>query len=585
MMRGFRGAIRDAWRLTRPYFSSEERWSARLLLASIVALSLGMVAMNVLLNEWNGQFFNSLQQKDATAFEDLLLFWRQSDDGFMPGFCAIVAVYIPVAIYRTWLRQLLTIRWRRWMTERLMADWLADRAYFTIGLQGTGLQQVSSDGVDNPDQRITEDVRSFTTDTLSLGLGLLSNIVSLVSFAQILWVLSGPLTLYGVTIPGYMLFVAIVYAVVGTTLTHLVGRPLVPIEFQKQRFEADFRFGLIRVRENAEGVALYGGEQSEQRRLTGFLTAVVGNFRAFMSRQKKLNALVFGYEQVAAIFPIVVAAPRYFRGEIPLGGLTRVSGAFGQVQSSLSWFIDAYAQLAVWRATVERLTTFNGAIGAARALAGGGVRVRPGGEALRLDDVTLALPGGRMLMQHGAFTFAPGRSAVVSGRSGSGKSTLFRAIAGIWPFGSGTVTRPPGRLLFLPQRPYIPLGTLRQVVTYPADPAAYADLAIIDALTAAGLGSLAAELDREEPWTQRLSGGEQQRLAVARALLLRPDWLFLDEATASLDPESEADLYRQLQERLPGTTILSIAHRREVERWHDDTLVFHDGALTPKPPG
>ena len=579
-MRALTRALADAWRLTRPYFSrSDQRWSARLLLLSVIALSLGLVAINVLLNEWNGQFFNSLQNKDAAAFRNLLLTWRQSEDGFMPGFCIIATIYILVAILRTWLRQFLTIRWRLWMTERLKADWLEGRAYYTIGLQAIG-----GDGTDNPDQRIAEDVQSFTADTLTLGLSLLSNVVTLVSFAQILWTLSGALTLYGITIPGYMLWVAILYAIVGTTLTHLVGRPLVGIEFQKQRFEADFRFGLVRIRENAEGVALYHGEGPESRRLTGFLGAIAGNFRAFMSRQLKLNALIAGYEQIASIFPFVVGAPRYFAGEIQLGGLTRIAGAFSQVQNALSWFVDAYAQLAVWRATVERLTSFQAAIVTAHQLAGGGVRVTTGNTDLRLHDVTLALPGGRMLTQHTDFTFPQGQSTVLSGRSGSGKSTLFRAVAGIWPFGSGSVERPASHILFLPQRPYIPLGTLRQVICYPAAPEAFTDAAITEALSDAGLGGLAAELDAEQPWSQRLSGGEQQRLAVARALLLRPDWLFLDEATASLDPEGEADLYRTLRQRLPATTILSIAHRSEVAVWHDRTLTLQNGTLTQPAP-
>ena len=336
----------------------------------------------------------------------------------------------------------------------------------------------------------------------------------------------------------------------------------------------------MRVRENAEGIALYAGERSERLGLLDRFASIVGNWHQYMNRTKLLNALIAGYEQVAGIFPFVVASPRYFAGEIMLGGLTRIAGAFSQVQNALSWFVEAYASLAIWRATVGRLASFQDAVAAAHALAGGGVRVRAGeANEIALQDVTLGLPDGRSLIEHAGLTVPAGRSTVVSGRSGSGKSTLFRAIAGIWPFGKGAVGRPPGRMLFLPQRPYIPLGTLREAVTYPAAPGTVPDEAVRQALDDAGLAALAGELDEEQPWAQRLSGGEQQRLAVARALLQRPDWLFLDEATASLDPEGEAELYAKLRERLPGTTILSIAHRGEVARWHDDRLVMREGEL------
>ena len=578
MKPGIGAVLRDAWRLALPYFRSEERWSARLLLASIIVLNLVIVWINVQLNTWQGAFFNSIQNKDGTAFQSLLLFGHSGEDGYMPGFTLLAAAYVLIAIYRTYLRQWLQIRWRAWMTGRLLADWLSDRAYYTIGLQqGPG-------ATDNPDQRIAEDMRSFTDDTLRLGLELLSQVVTLISFAQILWVLSGTVTLLGVPIPGYMVFVAIVYAIVGTVLTHLIGKPLASIEFQRQKVEAEFRFALVRVRENAEGVALHAGEASEEVGLRARFAAIIANVRSLMKRQKKVNALINGYSQVAAIFPFVVAGPRYFSGAITFGDLTRIAGAFATVQDALSWFVNSYAELAVWRATVDRLTGFRNAIVTARSLAEGGVRVRPGGTGVVLHDVTLALPDGRALLTGADLELPSGRSTVVSGRSGTGKSTLFRAIAGIWPFGSGTVERPSGKVLFLPQRPYIPLGTLRHAVAYPRSPADVSDAAVRQALTDVGLGALLPDLDTEQPWAQRLSGGEQQRLAVARALLLEPAWLFLDEATASLDPEAEADLYRLLREQLPDTTILSIAHRAEVARWHDAALVLRDGALrAPEP--
>ncbi len=571
-MRTLGPVLSDAWRLALPYFRSEEKWAARGLLLLIVAMNLMLVGANVVLNYWNGAFFDSLQNKNLELFMQLLFSYRTGDAGFMPGFVPIVAVLIPISIYRTYLNQLLQIRWRRWLTDHLTTDWLSDRAYYTISLTAdpAGL------GTDNPDQRIAEDLRKYVEDTLRLGLGLLSNVVNLFNFSLILWTLSGTVTLLGITIPGYMLWVAILYAAFGSLLTHYVGRPLAMLSFQQEKAEADFRFSLVRLRENTEGVALYGGERAEKDGLIDRFAAVFVNWRAIMQRQKLLNALIAGYEQAASIFPFVVAAPRYFSGAIQLGGLTRTSGAFARVQGSLSWFIEFYSDLASWRATVARLAGFQRAIVVARGLADQGARIQPGtGDGITATGLNLALPDGTPLLAHSGTLFPKGQSTAISGRSGSGKSTLFRAIAGIWPYGGGSVERPPGRYLFLPQRPYIPLGTLRHALTYPsADASSFGDDAVRQALSDAGLAPLAPYLDDSQPWAQRLSGGEQQRLAIARALLLRPDWLFMDEATANLDPEAESELYAKLRQQLPGTTIISIAHRPAVAALHDAAQVF-----------
>lgn len=577
-MRPLGPVLSDAWRLALPYFRSEEKWSARLLLASIIALNLTLVGMTVVLSYWNRAFYDSLQNKDWDLFLQLLFSYRTGENGFMLGFVPIVIVYIPVAIYRTYLNQWLQIRWRRWMTERLLTDWLSDRAYYTISLTA----DPSGSGTDNPDQRIAEDLRKFVDDTLRLGLGLLSNVVSLFNFALILWTLSGSVTILGVSVPGYMLFAAIIYAVIGSVLTHYVGRPLAMLEFQQEKREADFRFSLVRLRENTEGIALYGGEASEKGGLETRFSAVVQNWRQLMNRQKLLNALIAGYEQAAVIFPIIVAAPRYFSGAITLGGLTQTAGAFARVQGSLSWFIEAYAALASWRATVARLAGFRRSIDAARSLVDQGIRFQSvENEGITTRDVRLLLPDGTLLLDHSGMLFPQGQSTAISGRSGSGKSTLFRALAGIWPYGAGMVERPPGRYLFLPQRPYIPLGTLRHAVTYPADDGSFSDDAVQEVLAGAGLSALALQLNEDQPWSQRLSGGEQQRLAVARALLQRPDWLFMDEATASLDPEAESELYSTLRRELPDTTIISIAHRPAVAGFHDTAKVFRRGAGQP----
>ena len=573
-MRGIGPFLRDAWRLARPYFmTSTERWSARGLLLAIIAMNLTLVGLSVIFSFWRREFYNTLQDKDLGAFLDLIFLYRNTPSGLIPGFCELAAVHIVLGVYSVYVHQLLQIRWRSWLTREFLAEWLADRAYYNISLTSDR----AAIGTDNPDQRISEDLRDFSDTSLTLGLGLLSNVVSLGSFVVILWGLSGAIEAFGIPIPGYMVWVALAYAMIGTWLTHLVGRPLALLNFKQQRVEADFRYALVRIRENMESIALYRGEREEIVTLRDRFTAVVGNWRQIMTRTKMLNSLVVGYNQIAIIFPIVVAAPRYFSGSMQLGGLMQTVGAFGSVQNSLSWFVEAYAQLAQWRAIVERLATFDRAIVKARAESRGGFSVASGpGDSVRLNDVTMSLPDGTTLLDGANLSFTAGHSVVITGRTGSGKSTLFRVLAGIWPFGHGAVQIPPGSF-FLPQRPYIPLGTLRHVITYPNAVDAFSQEEIARALSDAGLPQLVERLDSDDNWPQRLSGGEQQRVALARALLAKPDWIFLDEATASLDPDAEADLYAVLKARLPRTTLVSIAHRPSVAKFHDQTLVFKRG--------
>lgn len=593
-MKGLGRFLGDAWHLAKPYFKSEEWRSAWTLLIAIVVLSLSLVGMTVVLNFWNRAFFNSLQEKDWSSFISLLFFYRRTATGLMPGFCSIAVAYILVAVYRAYLVQWLQIRWRRWMTSSFLDRWLSDRAYYRISL-ASAVENDAAPGTENPDQRVAEDLRDFIGDNLlgsrgilSLGLDLMSNVVTLFSFLSILWGLSGDVTILGVTIPGYMVWVALLYSIIGTWLTHLVGRQLAALNFRKQRVEADFRFSMMRLRENMEGVALYGGEDEEKRGVKFRFAAVMANWWALMQRTKSLNALIAGYDQIAGIFPLVVAAPRYFNGALTLGDLTQTAGAFGRVQGALSWVVSSYSDIAVWRAVVERLATFDRAITAARDASTVGFHVTTG-DAPALQDVTLALPTGEVLLDHGSVRFERGQSVVIGGRSGSGKSTLFRALSGIWPFGHGTIVLPSGTRLFLPQRPYIPLGTLRHAVAYPGDEAAVDASRIERALTDVGLGQLIPRLDREENWSQLLSGGEQQRLAMARALVNKPDWLFLDEATASLDPQAEAEIYAAVRRELPDTTIVSISHRPAVDAMHDrqirlDRVVGSPGQIVESQP-
>jgi putative ATP-binding cassette transporter len=489
----------------------------------------------------------------------------------MLGFVPIVTPLVPLGGLQAYVQQWLQIRWRSWMTGAVLGNYMSDRAYYTIGIT-----QVAGDpGTDNPDQRISEDIRDFTSSTLDLAISFISRTTNLFSFAVILWGLSGSTQIFGITIPGYMLWGALLYAIVGTWLTHLVGRSLVPLNFLRQKAEADFRYALVRLRENGEGVALSGGETEERAVLAGRFTEVTQNWFRLMTRRFKLSLLTDTYEQAAVIFPFILGAPRYFAGAIELGGLMRIVSAFSQVQRSLSWFVAVYESLAAWSATVSRLTTFEAAIGTAHRLAVAGPTISEAyGDDLALIQADIQLPDGQPVLQRANVVFHRGQSVTIAGRSGSGKSTLFRAIAGIWPFGHGRIERPAGTYLFLPQRPYIPLGTLRHAITYPGDEKAYELNLVRSALTTAGLAWMVGRIDEEQPWSQMLSGGEQQRLAIARALLIRPDWLFLDEATSSLDPAAEGELYTALRAQLPGTTIISIAHRPDVGAYHDETLTL-----------
>jgi len=549
-----RAFLSDVWRLTRPYWSSEERWAARGLLAAIVALNLGAVAIEVWLTQVNSTIFNALEEKNQSGFVDALLM-----------FGGLALVFIAVAVYRLYLNQMLQIRWRRWLTERYLGDWLENQTFYRLNF--------TSNGADNPDQRIAEDLRGFVQLTLSLSLGFLTNIVSLVSFLAILWSLSGGVSLFGLDIPGYMVWVALVYAVGGTWIAHKIGKPLAKLSFDQQKYEADFRFALVRLRENAESIALQRGEQQEAHRFADRFGQVVSNWWAIMRTQKRLVWFTAGYGQVAVIFPLLVAAPRYFSGAIPLGALMQTSQAFGQVQGALSWFIDAYTSLADWHATTSRLVGFHHAVEAVRAANSrhaGIERVEGSDAALHLDGLALALPTSGAPLLRADLTVTPGERLLISGASGSGKSTLLRAIAGIWPFGKGRVRLPVGAAsMTLPQKPYMPIGSLRAAVAYPANADAFDDATLRAVLVDVGMAGFADRLDEEDHWSQRLSGGEQQRVAVARALLQKPAWLYLDEATSACDPETEERLYGLLRDRLPATAIVSVGHRTSLIAHHD----------------
>jgi vitamin B12/bleomycin/antimicrobial peptide transport system ATP-binding/permease protein len=559
------------WRLARPYFFSEDRWAGRALLGAVIAIELSVVAINVMLNQWNNRFYNALQERNWDAFI--------SELGF---FCVLAATYIVLAVYQLYLNQWLQIRWRRWMTQQYLDRWLAGANHYRMQLLG--------DAADNPDQRIAEDINMFVDRTLTISVGLLSAIVTLFSFVVILWTLSAaaPLHLFDASfnIPGYLVWAALLYAAVGTTLTHLIGWPLISLNFRQQRFEADFRFNLVRVRENSEQIALLGGETAERERLLDRFGYVVGNFLLIMQRTKKLTFLTSGYTQISIVFPFIVISPAYFAGAVQLGGLMQTASAFTSVQTALSFFVNAYRSLADWRAVIARLDGFNIAAERARAAATATpaitVSAREGRDRVEIDDLLVRLPQGTALIAANDIAIAAGERVLLTGPSGAGKSTLLRAIAGTWPFGAGIIRVPKGaKLMALPQRPYFPIGTLAAAVTYPAEPGTFAADALAEVITAVGLPALAGRLTEEAHWNRMLSLGEQQRLGIARAILQVPDYLFLDEATASLDEAAEAALYRLLNTRLRRTTIISIGHRSTLAAFHRRGLVLErDGELS-----
>lgn len=559
------GFLKAFWRLTQPYWVSGQRLKGFTLLGTVVGLALLLVWLNVKFNFWNNDFYNTLQNKDQEEF------FRQ-----LGMFGLLAVTYILAWVYRLYFLQMLLIEWRTWLTGRFLADWMKDQAHYRM--------QLLDRGTDNPDQRIAEDLRLFVDLTLTLGLGLLSSVVTLASFITILWMLSGNLEIAGLSIPGYMVWVALLYAIVGTWLTHVIGRPLIGLDFNQQRFEADFRFSLVRLRENSEGVALYRGEAEELERFHERFGAVIRNWWGLMLKQKQLTWFTSFYEQLAIIFPYVVVAPRYFSGAMQLGGIFQTASAFGQVQGSLSWFINAYTTFAQWKATVDRLIGFANSLERVREEAAqlDGERFEGGEPSLALQDLEIALPQGAPLLSRTSVELKPHEHVLVTGPSGAGKSTFFRALAGIWPYWKGRIRLPGGkRLLFLPQKPYLPLGSLKHAVSYPDDATQHSDETVRDALKAVGLAQLAVDLQRNENWAQVLSGGEQQRLAFARALLYRPDWLFLDEATASLPEDAQEALYRLLRERLKNTTLVSIGHRASLAAYHDKQLAWQEKTLAP----
>lgn len=550
------------WRLLREYWRSEQKWKARGLLFAVVSLNLVGVYMLVLLNRWYNTFYGALQKYEQASFWPLI-----------GQFCAIACIYIIVSVYAIYLRQMLQISWRDWMTRRYLGDWLGDQTYYKL--------QIDAAQTDNPDQRIGEDIQLFVTLTLQLSVELFKQFTIFVSFIAVLWQLSGIMTFSlgntQITVYGYMVWLSLLYAAAGTFLTTRIGNPLIRLNYEQQKFEADFRYHMVRLRENGESVAFYRGEGPESAGLVARFMHIYRNYRQLMKFEKRLSWFQSGYGQLAVIFPIVFAAPRYFSGQIHLGGLTRTTSAFDKVQSSLSFFVEKYTYLAQWNAVVQRLVGFKAHMEAVEKLRPECRRTESADGALHIENLTLRLPAGRVLLQDLRLDLEAGGSLLITGASGSGKSTLLRALAGIWPFVSGTVAAPQARRLFLPQRPYLPLGTLREVLFYPQAEAAASDDEIRTVLEKCRLTRLADSLDAVDDWARILSLGEQQRIAFARVLLVKPAWVYLDEATSALDEPAEAAMYALLCSELPQMAVVSVGHRSTLKRYHAKQLQLEEG--------
>lgn len=566
--------LRDFVRLAKPFWTSEERGRAIWTAVLIVVLTLTMVGLSVILNILSGVIFNAIQVYDFKAFLRALEHWT--------GFAFL---YCIAGVYQSYASMALTIRWRRWMSDHYLQSWLGNKTFY--------YWQITGHPTDNPDQRISEDIRDFiSTNDMNSGAiplitGLLQQAATLLAFVTLLWKVGGTLSLqHGhLLIHGYLVYGALIYALIGSLLIAKIGNPLITLSFSQQRYEADFRFGLVRLREYGESIALSQGEAAERPELMGKFGSIQQNYYAIMNRVKKINAFTIGYNQIANVLPFFLCSPVYFAHRMTLGGLNQAAGAFGSVQGAVSYFINAYTYIAQWRAVIQRLTGFTETIQAAHSLS-----ERPGvarstsdrDPSLRLQDLSLSLPDGRSLFQDLDLTLEAGHSTLISGPSGTGKSTLLRAIAGIWPYTKGRIQTPTEfQAMMLPQKSYLPIGSLRSTLAYPQPADEFSDDAMRQALSRVRLTSLSDRLGEEQNWAQVLSPGEQQRIALARAFLHQPRWLFLDEATSALDEATEQAVYEGFAEALPDTTIVSIGHRSSLKPLHDTTVTLASAAAVP----
>ena len=556
------GALRRCLRLARGWFASEERALAWGLTAATLVLTLAQIGIALRVNGWHRSFFDALDRHDSAAMTELA--WL---------FPVLAGLTMALAVAQLWARQMLSLSWRRWLVLHLQDAWLEGARAWHLGLL--------PDGADNPDQRISENTRWATVIAVDLVTGLLHAALTLACFTGLLWTLSGTVAVAGLDLPGSMVGVALLYAAAGSGLTWLVGRQLVGLNIARNQAESDHRFALLRLRENAEAVALSAGGADEARGLRASFGQVVTVMHGLLQRERQLMWLGSGYGMVAAVLPLLLASPRYLAGALTLGALVQLAQAFVEVTGALAWFQHNWPRLADWRSHVERVVALEDSLDQAAALgAAGGIAVQAGAPALALAGLTLRTPEGRVLLDEAEAVIAPGERVLLQGASGSGKSTLFRALAGLWPWGEGSIAMPPAAAtLLLPQRPYLPLGPLRAALCYPAAPDAFSDAALDAALLRCGLAGLAPRLDEAQRWDRSLSLGEQQRLGFARLLLHKPRWVLLDEATSALDEAAEAELMRIFEGELADAALLSIGHRPGLARWHQRVLRLEAGRL------
>lgn len=556
-------STRDVWRLVSPYWVSEDRWRAYALLGTIVGLDVFLTYIGVRQTYWQKNFFDALVERDLNGF------WRQMLElGF------IIAGIVVAGTARVWFEQALQMRWRGWVTNTYLARWLGGRAYWHMQHNGC---------VDNPDQRIAEDLRIMASDTLRLSVGALNYVVDFFTFATMLWGLAGALSFAvagtQVQIPGYMMWAAVLYALIGSMMIEWIGRGLVPVDYQQQRREADFRYLLVRVRENAAAIALWRGERTESNGLAGAFDGIRRNWGEVMRYTKRITAMNALYVQSSMLLPYLITGPRYFAGDISVGTLMQLNSLFNRVRGALSWFVYRYKDLALLRSVFHRLHQFERAVG---ETVHHGLQRTFAGSDLILDVVQVRLPDGRALGCVDHLHLSPGDRLLIQGASGTGKSLLLSSLAGLWPFATGAVRMPQGRVVFVGQASYLPVGTLHACVAYPGSIEETGPTEVAAALVAVGLGDLLGELENAAEWSTRLSPGERQRLAFARLLVQKPDLVFLDEVTSALDTEAEATLYALLAERLPRCIVISSAHRPSLHAWHGRNLRW-PGKNVPRP--
>lgn len=555
------GIGRELFLLFRDMYRNRKGWPMTRLAIAILVVLIGNMVGQVRLNQWNGTFFDAVEKRNASIFLEQLVV-----------FIVIVTVLLGLVVAQTWLQERLKIRLRQRLTQVLLDLWLKPNHAYQLGFMGESARQ--------PDQRLQEDCRLFSELSTELGVGMLQAFLLLVSFIGVLWTLSGATTFVfrgeEITIPGYMVWVAIGYAGIGSGLTWLVGRPLIRLNTLRYAREADLRFALVRVNESAESVSLYNGERDERRNLDDFVEAVLKATRRLSGALARLTWITSGYGWLAIVVPILAAAPGYFSGRLSFGGMMMVVGAFNQVQAALRYFVDNFPKIADWRSAVLRVATFRQATMDLDEVTAqnGKIDIQPHPKGwLSFEGLSIALSDGSILIEDATAEIQPGERVLIMGESGAGKSTLFRAIAELWPWGSGTIRLPPGHeMMFLPQRPYLPLGTLRAALSYPASPTTFGDAEVQAALERCGLGEFVDMLDRDERWDKTMSLGQQQRVAFARVLLHRPRWVFMDEATSALDEENQASMLSLFESELEGATVMSIGHRPGLEEFHTRTL-------------